>query len=170
MLTWKTINLPKKSFLTKKPSQRMICTRYSSRRWQQQQQQHSSHSPTNSKALVFRLHYKTLGSLLRVPDTDDVKQKIPLFCSGNNLLGIVSWFLFLCCTSSVYGTRSKCQTLCIRFLVYCWVIDALGTGHGLLSSQELQLLVCWRNQRAQWEYAARSHYWSWLGEALFWNS
>ena len=169
MLTWKTINLPKKSFLTKKPSQRMICTRYSSRRWQQQQQ-HSSHSPTNSKALVFRLHYKTLGSLPRVPDTDDVKQKIPLFCSGNNLLGIVSWFLFLCFTSSVYGTRSKCQTLWIRFLVYCWVIDALGTGRGLLSSQELQLLVCWRNQRAQWEYAARSRYWIWLREAPFWNS
>ena len=28
---------------------------------------------------------------------------------------------------------------------------------GLLSSQELKVLVYWRHQHAQWEYKARSH-------------
>ena len=40
-----------------------------------------------------------------VPDTDEVKQKPSLFSVvGKNLLGIVSWILFFCFTSSVSGT------------------------------------------------------------------
>ena len=31
-----------------------------------------------------------------------------VFCSGKNLLGIVSWFLLYCFTSFVSGARNKC--------------------------------------------------------------
>ena len=40
-----------------------------------------------------------------------------VFCSGKNLLGIVSWFLFFCFMSSVSGAQSKCQLYTDRFLL-----------------------------------------------------
>ena len=52
-----------------------------------------------------------------------------------------------------------------RFIVPCWVMDALGRCLGRIAKlTTTRGIVNWRHQRAQWEYVAHSHYWIWLGE------
>ena len=57
-----------------------------------------------------------------------------------------------------YKTHGK------RFIVNCWVMHALSRGLGMITKlTRTQGIVYWRQQRAQWEYVARSRYWIWLG-------
>ena len=60
---------------------------------------------------------KTLP-LLRVPDTDDVKQKTSLFSVQGKICLVLfpAWFFFFCFKSSVSSTRSKYQKLGTAFL------------------------------------------------------
>ena len=50
----------------------------------------------------------------------------------------------------------------IFYIVYCWVLDALGRT-GKLTTTRGTGIVYWRHQRAQWEWAP-TRFWLWLGK------
>ena len=57
---------------------------------------------------VLMLMNSKFQSKLRVLDKDDVRERLLCFLFRENLLSIVSWFLFFCFMSSVSRTQNKC--------------------------------------------------------------
>ena len=71
-------------------------------------QMYTSSNQMNWQFVQILKNFK-FRSKLGVLDTDDVQQKTSLFSVQEKSVGIVSWLLFLCFTSSVSGTQNECQ-------------------------------------------------------------
>ena len=78
---------------------------------------------TNQLRMPLILHPTNFGFSVRTSCTGHRWRKTKdlfVFCSGKNMLGIVSWFLLFCFTSSMSDTRGKC-----RLYLVMWVNSGL---------------------------------------------